>query len=364
MVAVTRRDVAELAGTSPAVVSYVLNDGPRSVAPMTRTRVLAAVQQLGYRPNRIARSLRTSRTMTLGLVVPDNSNPFFAELARAIEEAAFAASYTLLIGNATDDEERQATYFRTFLDRQVDGLLLIPAHASLACLEELQQSGIPWVIVDRYVPESTSAPQVVVDNYNGAYVATRHLLGHDRRRVACIAGPSDASPAPARVAGWRAAFEPCRDQGALPPLDHALRRVPFGQYAGYEAALDLLTRLPSPDALFVTSDQQAIGALRAVSELGLSCPGDVAIASFDGIPASAYTQPALTTMQQPFAALGQAAVDALVDRITRADAEPSTTVYSTTLVTRRSCGCPDPPWDGSARYREQTPAGDYVTGAP
>ena len=114
----TRRDVARLAGTSPAVVSYVLNDGPRGVAPATRERVLRAVDQLGYRPNRIASSLRTNRTMTLGLVVPDNTNLYFAELAREIEDVAFAEGYTLFLGNATDRAERENAYIQAFLDRR------------------------------------------------------------------------------------------------------------------------------------------------------------------------------------------------------------------------------------------------------
>lgn len=333
-----------MAGTSPSVVSYVLNDGPRSVAPETRTRVLAAVDQLGYRPNRIARSLRMSRTMTLGLVVPDNSNPFFAELARAIEEAAFAAGYTLLIGNATDDEERQATYVRTFLDRQVDGLLLIPAHAPLACLEELQEAGIPWVVVDRYVPELAVVAQILVDNYDGAKRATHHLLDHGYRRIACIAGPPDAAPAPARVAGWRAALA----EQEVTPTDAPLRHALFGSYAGYQAAYELLSRDRRPDAVFVTSDQQALGVLRAVYELGLRCPGDVAVAAFDGIPASAYAHPALTTMQQPIIELGRAAVDALVNRIVHPGADSAVTVLPTRLVARGSCGCPDPPGGESA----------------
>ncbi|MEV0719343.1 LacI family DNA-binding transcriptional regulator, partial [Asanoa sp. NPDC050611] len=191
---VRRTDVARLAGTSPAVVSYVLNGGPRPVSAQTRAKVLAAVEQLGYRPNGIARSLRMSRTMTLGLVIPDNANPFFAELARAIEEESFAEGYTLLIGNAAENDERQTAYVRTFLARQVDGLFIVPAHGPAGFLGDLERSRTPWICLDRQVP-GAAAPGVLVDNRGGAYAATRHLLAHGRRRVACVGGPRDVMPA-------------------------------------------------------------------------------------------------------------------------------------------------------------------------
>lgn len=337
-VAITRRDVARLAGTSPAVVSYVLNGGPRGVAPKTRARVVAAVEQLGYRPNRIARSLRMNRTLTIGLVVPDNSNPYFAELARAVEEAAFAAGYTMLLGNATDDEERQTTYVRTFLDRQVDGLLLIPSHLPVACLPDLQRSGVPWVLLDRSLPEPVVS-QVVVENREGARRVTRHLLDHGCGAVACIAGPTDVPPAFERVAGWRSALA---DAG-LTPEPGWERHVAFGRTAGYHAALDLLRANSTVDAIFAASDEQALGALRAITELGLRCPDDVALASFDGIPASAYAIPALTTARQPVEALGEAAVAQLLREIADPEAEPSTVSLPVRLLVRGSCGCPDPP---------------------
>ena len=203
--AVNRADVARLAGTSPAVVSYVLNGGPRGVAPQTRERVLAAIEKLGYRPNGIARALRMNRTMTLGLVVPDTANPFFAELARAIEEEAFAQDYTLLIGNAAEDDDRQTTYVRTFLARQVDGLFLVPAHGPLSCLADLQRA--QHAVGDCSTGRCPGvAPAVLVDNRGGAYAATAHLLEHGRQRIACIGRPAgrDAGDRPGRRLAGRA----------------------------------------------------------------------------------------------------------------------------------------------------------------
>lgn len=347
----TRRDVAELAGTSPSVVSYVLNNGPRTVAPATRERVLAAVQQLGYRPNAVARSLRLSHTMTLGLVVPDAANPFFAELARALEDHAWSAGYTLLVGNTVDDPGREAGYIRTFIDRQVDGLVLIPAQGDQPWRTELARSGIPSVIFDREL-QGVEISQVLVDNVHGAQQATEHLLAHGRRRVGCIAGPLGIHPTVDRVVGWRRAleqaglragsgsggrtgWEACTDAA---PLLHAS----FGRLDGYRSGRALLSRDRAVDALFVTSDEQAAGVLRAATELGISVPDDLALLSFDGIAAGAYTTPALSTMRQPFEDLGRTAIARLLDRMKDPDLPPSRDVLPVTLLARGSCGCPDP----------------------
>ena len=335
--ATRRADVAKLAGTSPAVVSYVLNGGPRGVAPETRARVLAAIEQLGYRPNGVARSLRMNRTMTLGLVVPDTSNPFFAELGRAIEEAAFARHYTLLVGNAAEDDDRQTTYVRTFLARQVDALFLAPAHGPTSCLSELQRSGVPWVALDRQIPGS-GAPAVLADNRGGARAATEHLLAHGRQRIACISGPEDVVPATHRVDGWRDALA----EAGFRPSEMSVWHGAFGRRSGYRGARELLAD-GRFDAVFVASDQQALGVLRALLELGLRCPDDVAIASFDGIAAAAYATPALTTMAQPFTDLAHTALARLLERIDDRDADPYGSVLPVSLVARGSCGCPDPP---------------------
>jgi LacI family transcriptional regulator, galactose operon repressor len=333
-VAVRRADVARLAGTSPAVVSYVLNGGPRGVSPEARARVLAAIEQLGYRPNGIARSLRMNRTLTWGLVVPDTSNPFFAQLSRAIEEAAYAQGYTLLIGNAAEDDERQTTYVRTFLARQVDGLFLVPAHGPTSVLAELQRSQVPWVALDRLIG---GAPAVLADNRGGARQATEHLLGHGRERIACISGPEDVASANDRVAGWRDALA----EAGVRPSEMAVRRGPFGRRAGYQAARELLAERRF-DAVFVASDEQALGALRALQELGIDCPREIAIASFDGIAAAAYAMPAITTMAQPFAEMGRVAVARLRARSDGTDGAGDH-VLPVHLIARGSCGCPDPP---------------------
>ena len=339
-VATRRKDVAARAGVSPAVVSYVLNGGPRRVARATRERVLSAIEELDYRPNVIARSLRMNRTMTLGLVIPDSSNPFFAELARAVEEAAFARGFTLLVGNATENEQRQTTYVRTFLQRQVDGILLVPAHGPVDCVAELRGADRPWLVLDRRVDHLLGVPQVLVDSRGGAREGTRHLLEHGRRAIACIAGPADVTTTKDRVAGWHEALS---DAG-LQPTKAMLRHAPFTQHGGYEAANELVAS-GRPDAVFVASDEQALGALGAFAERGLRCPNDVAVVSFDGIASSAYAVPALTTMAQPFLLLGQHSIERLTALLSGVRDDNAVSVLPVSLVRRGSCGCVDPSGD-------------------
>ncbi|MBP2473383.1 LacI family transcriptional regulator [Crossiella equi] len=336
---VTRRDVARLAGTSESVVSYVLNAGPRNVAPATKERVLAAIEELGYRPNAVARSLRTSRTRTLGLCVPDSANPFFAELAAQIAEDTSAVGHSLLLANSRSDPAREAEQLRTLLDRKVDGVMLIAASAPSECVPDLLASGVRCVTVDRELPGLTSAGVVLADHVGGARSAVAHLLAHGHRGVACVAGPRDASPTGDRVSGWRAELAAAGIDAAEQPLVH----TPFGRLPAYTAAIELLSTPDRPRAVFVASDEQAVGVFRAALELGLRVPRDLAIASYDGIAGSAYTVPALTTVRQPLVEISRTAVRMLLAPETVAGQR---VVLPTTLLRRGSCGCPDPAGGG------------------
>jgi LacI family transcriptional regulator len=333
----TRNDVARLAGTSPAVVSYVLNDGPRPVSAATRERVLAAVAELGYRPNRVARALRAKRTRALGLIAPDASNPFFAALARAIEDAAYADGYTLLVGNSADDPEREATYVRTFADHQVDGMAWVHASHSTESIELLRSAGTPVVLVDRAL-SGTEADSIVVDNESGARVGTRHLIEHGHARIGCLAGPPELAVAVERHRGWEAALH---EAGLEAEVQFTVRSE-FDRAGGYHAAALLLqSQRRRPTAIFASTDAQAIGALRAAAEAGLRIPDDLAIVSFDGTPEAAFTLPGLTTVEQPVAELGRRAVHLLLERIRNPDTPLQSERLSTELIRRASCGCTD-----------------------
>lgn len=327
---VTRAAVALRANVSTAVVSYVLNNGPRPVAPATRERVLRAIEELGYRPNAVARALKLRRTETIGLVVPDNSNPYFAELAKAIEDRAYLAGYALVLGNSSNDAKREAAQLRTIGERQVDGLLFIGSspHADLS---QLHDSGIPVVLLDR-TSDDYAFPSVVVDNRAGARAGTEHLIRHGHRRVACIAGPTDIPAAEEREAGWRQALRAHRiARGGV------LERAPFTREGGYLAARRLLSLSERPTAIFASSDLQGIGALRACHEARLRVPTDIALLAFDGTQEAEYTTPPLSVVCQPIEQIAATAIQILLG-VEGTDGQRHI-VLEPSLVLRASCGC-------------------------
>jgi LacI family transcriptional regulator len=330
----TRDQVAKRAGVSTAVVSYVLNNGPRGVSAEARARVLEAVEALDYRPNAVARALRARRTHTIGLIVPDNGNPFYAELARAIEDESFSRGHALLLGNSGDDPAREESYIQTFLDRQVDALLLISV-STAPDLSALEGRATRAVVLDRSLPGGTVA-SLVVDDEGGALEGVRHLVEHGHRRIGLITGPGDVAAAQERRRGWSRALQ----EADLPASDGLVVRAAFTRSGGYAAAHELLARRPRVSAVFVSADVQAIGLLRAVTEAGLSVPDDVAVVSFDGIEDSAYSVPTLTTLQQPLDRIAERAVERLLDNVDGEDG-PLHEVLPVRLVVRRSCGCAD-----------------------
>lgn len=304
----TRQDVARLSGVSSAVVSYVVNNGPRPVAAQTRERVLAAMRELGYRPNAVARALRLRRTNSVGLIVPDISNPYFGEFAKAIEDSAFERSYALTLVNTSNDPERETAQLASLIDRQVDGLLMISVR-HYDDLAPVEAAGIPLVVVDQ-LDESATVPTVVIDNYGGARAGVEHLLALGHRRVAMICGPSDLPGSVSRQRGWQDALS---DAG-FEPHDGDRVIAPFTREGGLDAAMRLLDRSDRAHALFVSADIQAVGAVRACHALGLRIPEDVAVVSFDGTKESEFTTPALTVVRQPIELIARTAMDMLLGK--------------------------------------------------
>ncbi len=267
-------DVARLAGVSTAVVSYVLNDGPRPVAAGTRARVLGAIEDLRYRPNAIARALRSRRSGALGLIVSDIGNPFIGELASSIESAAFESGYTVLLGNTMVEAERQRRYLRHFVDRQVDGLLIVPvANIDAVTVDELNSGTAPVVVLDRPMRRSRGAPTLrattlLADNVAGGRLVTEHLIEHGHRKIGCLAGPRMMPPSTGRLKGWSQAIA----GSSLASSGCHVVRASVNRRSGYEAAMELIGGSGRPTAVFASSDEQAIGVLRAAAELGLRVP--------------------------------------------------------------------------------------------
>lgn len=324
---VTRADVAARAGVSSAVVSYVVNGGPRPVAATTRERVLAAISELGYRPNAAARALRLGSSELLGLILPDTRNPFLMELAHAVEEEANGRGYSLILANSGLSEERELQQVRQLVSRQVDGVIAIPMRGDTP-VQELVDAGISRTLL---AYSGTGSPAVGTDLVAGAEIAVRHLIEHGYEDIALVIGHSSAGHVDGRERGWRTALE----AAALTP--GKVLRADFTREGGYQAGLELAAG-PLPRAVFVSSDMQGVGLLLALHESGVQVPSQVAVVSFDGSPEAAYTWPALTTVRQPIEDLAKAAVDSALAMIERREPEASQQ-FAPELVVRQSCGC-------------------------
>ncbi|MER8187158.1 LacI family DNA-binding transcriptional regulator [Kitasatospora sp. NPDC094015] len=336
---VTRDQVAALAGTSTAVVSYVINNGPRPVAPATRQRVQAAIEQLGYRPDSMAQAMARRRTDLLGMVLPDARQPFFAELAHAVERVAFERGKLVLIGNSDYGGAREEHYTHAFLGMRVAGLILISQHGGRRPAADLGQDDGTRVALLHRRPDDPANAAVVTDDVGGARLAVRHLLDHGHRSVACL-GRTASTLAPGdpvvdRVEGWSQAMA----QASL-ATGGLLVEAPFDRFRSFDLALGLLTAPDRPSAVFCTTDDQAMGVLRAARELGLRVPQDLAVAGFDDISEAAFCDPPLTTVASDTEAMAQAAVAMVLDP-PAAQAGPGGLVrrFPATLVVRRSCGC-------------------------
>ncbi|GFH36698.1 LacI family DNA-binding transcriptional regulator [Streptomyces pacificus] len=339
MAKVTRDDVARLAGTSTAVVSYVINNGPRPVAPATRERVLAAIKELGYRPDRVAQAMASRRTDLIGMIVPDARQPFFAEMAHAVERAAADRGKMVLVGNSDYRDEREVHYLRAFLGMRVAGLILVSQGPSDRAAAEIEAWDARVVLLHER-PEAIDDVAVVTDDIGGAQLATRHLLEHGHPYVACLGGveetPSVGDPVADHVEGWRRAM---LESGRS--TEGRLFSAPYNRYDAYRLALELLSGAQRPPAIFCATDDQAIGVLRAARELRIDVPGELAVAGFDDVKEAALTDPPLTTIASDRPAMARAAVDLVLDdglRVVGSRRE-RVRLFPSALIVRRSCGC-------------------------
>ncbi|MCP2312261.1 LacI family DNA-binding transcriptional regulator [Kitasatospora paracochleata] len=339
MTKVTRDDVARMAGTSTAVVSYVVNNGPRPVAPATRERVVAAIAALGYRPDRVAQAMASRRTDLLGLIVPDARQPFFGEVAHALEQAAAARGKMVLVGNSDYRDEREVHYLRAFLGMRVSGLVLVSQGPSEQAAAELAAWDAPVVLLHES-PESFREFAVVTDDVGGARLATRHLLEHGHAYVACLGGieptPTIGDPVTDHVEGWRQAMHE-----AGRSTEGRLFACPYNRYDAYRVGLQLLSGPARPPAVFCSTDDQAIGLLRAARELRIDVPGELAVVGFDDLKEASLTDPPLTTVASDRTAMAEAAVDLLLNGSSPLDGSRRDRLrqFPSRLVVRRSCGC-------------------------
>jgi LacI family transcriptional regulator len=321
-----RQDVARLAGVSTAVVSYVVHGGPRPVAPATRDRVLAAIDQLNYRPNASAQALKLLKTYVLGLLMTDITNPYYSEFARIFQDLSYEAGYAVMIANTGYDAAKESAELQTLLAREVDGIATWGVQKDES-LEVLASSGIRTVSMDWHINRE-EVPSVAIDDYGATRDAVEHLLSHGHERIGFVGGFKDRTM---REQSWRDTMLPLLGDD----MEGFAEWGEFSRDGGYHAAIRLLDRKDRPSAVFVSSDVQAFGALRAAQVLKLNVPEDLAVISFDGTVASAFTSPPLTAIQVP---LEQIARHCLRKLIAREIFELHTTVPHH-LEIRSSCGC-------------------------
>jgi len=328
---VTIKDVAAQAGVTDMTVSRVVNaSGP--VSEKVRLRVEAAINDLGYIPNQLARGLRLKRTNTLALVVSDVTNPFFTTVARGVEDAASDAGNLVLLCNTDESEKEELRYVEMLAQQRVDGMLLVPARSGQAAHDLVNRLGMPMVVIDRHV-RLREQSVVRCDSYGGAASMAKHLFDLGHRHFCIVAGPTGMTTSDDRIAGF---------VNALDGLDVKVHVL----HGGYlpESGSEMVTRAvalePRPTALFASNNFLTIGALQGLNALGIKVPEEITLTGFDDLPPSLVTAPFLTVVDQPAYQMGRQAVELLLKQLDTPDFQPTEIVLPTELIVRKSSAPP------------------------
>ncbi|MBB4934928.1 LacI family transcriptional regulator [Lipingzhangella halophila] len=332
------RDVAAAAGVSVATVSRVLSPKPGSqtVRPETRQRVLEVVDRVGYRPNDLARALLQDRTATVGLVLPDISNPYYPPLVRGVEDAASTLGYRVMLCNTDRDEEKTATYVDTLIKTRVDGIIIAGGSTTMPMLRDVfEPYRTKVVVVGRHELEY---PSIQVDNVAAMGEVIGYLTGLGHRRIGFIAGPASSITVQDRVEGYRAALR----AAGIGYNEDLVREGDLQEQSGYDVAGELAAQPTRPTALVAANDRMAVGAMAALTDAGLRVPADVSLVGFDDVSLASYIRPALTTVSVPTYDMGGAAMELLAREFEEGGGtpEPGARVLSTTLMVRESCAAP------------------------
>jgi LacI family transcriptional regulator len=328
----TMRDVADRAGVSSATVSHTLN-GTRHVDPETRERVLQAITEIGYRPNYLARGLRQRRTGTIGLIIPDNTNPFFAEMARAIEDAGFARGSNVMLCNSDRSAEKEASYVEVLLAKQVDGIILASSNAKPELVHQIREAGVPAVLIPGELGDF-EIDMLMTDDFAAGKLVGEHLLELGHRKIAAISGPRTTSASAGRLAG----FESVLAEAGIALV--AIARGDFRAERGRDAMAELLDAGLDFTAVFAANDLTAIGALQTLRERRIAVPGELSLIGFDGMQLSDLVSPRLTTIAHSLGMIGPQTIALLDDRMAAPDAPARQVLLPSTLIARESTAPP------------------------
>jgi DNA-binding LacI/PurR family transcriptional regulator len=324
-------DVAKKAGVSISTVSRVLNNAGHQVKPETRERVLEAVRELGFRPNDLARGLLLKKSRTIGLIIPDISNPYYPELSLGVEATASEHGYAVIFCNTSRRADKLEHYVDVLLQKRADGIIIAGGGTDFAPVSQaLSDFDVEVAVIGRH---GLPFPSVQVDNVRAAYEATSHLADLEHRRIAFVSGPLNLTSVQDRLRGYRR----CLKERWIPHDERLIREGNFEAESGYSAALSLLQSSVSPTAIFAANDRMAFGVIVAATDLGMKIPDDLSVVGFDDITMASYVRPTLTTVALPGYEMGAAAMRLLLRRFAGNEC-PQTTWLPTQLVVRHSSG--------------------------
>ena len=326
----TIKDVARRANVSAQTVSAVINGKP-GITDETRMRVRGIIDELGYRPYGIARSLRTGQTRTIALIVSDIENPFFSTIANTAEEYAHRSGYSLILYNTHDDPEREDRYVDQALQNWVDGVLFVATQDRVKSLEVLKAADVPYVALDR-IPEHYDGPSITLDNVQASRIGTQHLIELGHTRIAHISGPLHLRLARERLTGYCDTMEA---HGIAP--DHESIDASNWRYEdGYNIMQRILARETLPTGIVAANDRMAIGAICAIVDAGLHVPDDISMVGVDDLAVAAYFNPRLTTVRQPLNEIATLGIRILLNILEKKPIERTSITIQPTLIVRKS----------------------------
>ncbi|EGU36086.1 substrate-binding domain-containing protein [Vibrio scophthalmi] len=327
----TMKDIAKLACVSTSTVSHVINQS-RYVSEEIAERVNRAAQELNYSPSVLARSLKTNRTKTLGMLVTTSSNPFFGEVVKGVERSCYQKGYNLILCNTEGDQERMTTSISTLLQKRVDGLILMCSSLEGEHIEIFDKyPDVPVVVMD-WGPMLFASDKIQDNSLRGGYIAAKYLIECGHHEIGCITGPLNRYQAQMRYEGYKRAL----NEEGLEFHPSWIIESNFECDGGYEAFNRMYQKGPLPSAIFVCNDMMAMGVINAANEKGIAIPEELSIIGYDDIQIAKFMSPSLTTIHQPKYRLGQAAVETLLRKLDNSCDETQVIQLEPTLVERSS----------------------------
>ena len=324
------KDVADAAGVSTATVSRVLTNKPH-VRPQVRDRVLAVVEAMNYRPNRVARSLRAQKSNVIGLIVADIRNPFFTAVSRSVEDIAYQHQLNVFLCNTDENPAKEKMYLDLMQDQNVAGIILSPTRKLTETFSHTERFNIPTVTIDRRIPDA-NIDSILIDNVEAAYNLTNHLFDDGHRKIAALLG-LDSFTAKERHKGYARALA----EHALEPSREIVHYVRPKEEEGYRMTHELLHLPEPPDAILASNALLLEGAFRALSESTLAMPDEIALAGFDDPTWATLVKPQVTVIQQPVYEIGKVAAELLIERIAEPERAAREIILKSKLIVRQSC---------------------------